>query len=126
MKRYVSLFLCSLSLLSPELSAQSTTAGAYLNRGLQMFADKNFAGCIDQMSEAKRYGLADDELADFYIALSSRNDVSALTDFLIKYPDSPYRHKVLCSIADYYLAVEGISHYAVQNFKQADISALNG
>ena len=64
MKRYVSLFLCSLSLLSPELFAQSTTAGAYLNRGLQMFADKNFAGCIDQMSEAKRYGLADDELAE--------------------------------------------------------------
>lgn len=126
MKRYVSLFLCSLSLLSPELFAQSTTAGAYLNRGLQMFADKNFAGCIDQMSEAKRYGLADDELADFYIALSLRNDVSALTDFLIKYPDSPYRHKVLCSIADYYLAVEGISHYALRNFEQADISALNG
>ena len=128
MKRYISLFICSLSLLGTGLSAQpKTVAENYLSRGIQMYADKNFAGCIDQMNEAKRYGLVDSEKADLFIALAEKNDVAKALNFLDEYPSSPYRHIVLCNIADYYLWLEGIgiSYYALDYFDKANIDALN-
>lgn len=102
-----------------------TTAESFYSRGVQMYEDKNFAGCIDMMTSAKNYGMADEEKADLYIALSHKDRADEAVAFLDKYPTSQFRHIVLCHIADFYLGEENNALTALNYYDYASIEALN-
>lgn len=84
-------------------------AGGYLERGILMFKDRNYEGCIDQL--ARLHGLNADakqaEEAMYYLGLATQGlgDDEALIifkKFLADYPVSPRRADVMMSIGDFY------------------------
>ena len=97
MNRYKLLTLLACA-SAASLSAESlvgVSAEDYLERGVGMFDNRNYAGCIDQLGEAKRLGksLTLQEEADYYIAVSKykRGDADALASlrkFAADYPSS--------------------------------------
>lgn len=109
MKKYKLAILClaSASALTAQNAITSAGAEGYLSRGLRMYGDKNYTGCIDQLTEMKRLGMPESlrEEADFYIALAkfNRNDsdcTDALAAFLKNYPASAHRHEIKAAIGD--------------------------
>lgn len=115
-----------LTFTSANIFAQTQPdSEAFFVRGVQMYEDKNFAGCIDMMTSAKSYGLADEEKADLYIALSHKDRADEAVLFLDRYPTSPFHHIVLCHIADFYLGEENNSLFALNYYDSASIEALD-
>lgn len=125
MKR-IKYLLFSVLIAASSLAAQPiSTANEHFRNAVNMFADKNFVGCIDQMTAAKSFGLIDYEKADLLIALATTDSPLPALNFLTDYPASQYRHIILCHIADYYLGNAGDSATALKYFANADIEALN-
>ena len=76
------LCLASASMLSAQNATTTAGADGYLSRGIRMYDNKNFTGCIDQLSELKRLEAPASvyEDADFYIAMAKmqRNDADCV------------------------------------------------
>ena len=66
------LCLASASMLAAQNATTSAGADGYLSRGIRMYDNRNFTGCIDQLSELKRLDAPASvyEDADFYIAMA--------------------------------------------------------
>ncbi len=111
MKRQKLAILClaSASVLAAQNATTSAGADGYLSRGIRMYDNRNYAGCIDQLSELKRLEAPSSvyEDADFYIAMAKfqRCDydcVPALRKFLEDYPASVHRLEAHYAIGSYY------------------------
>lgn len=145
MKRYKLALLClaPASLMSAQNAACDAGAEGYLSRGIGMYENKNYNGCIDQLTQLKRMEAPASayEDADFYIALSkfNRNDgdcVEALRKFLTDYPASVRRHDARLAIADYYFYndrfEEAVDEYgkipesAFDSYRRADLLYRKG
>ncbi len=111
MKKYqlALLGLATLSASASQDAVKDTSAEGYLARGILMYECKNFTGCIDQLTEAKRMtppaSIYED--AEYYIAMSKfkRGDgdcLSALQQFAQKYPASLRRFDVWFNIGNSY------------------------
>lgn len=103
------LCLASSAMLSAQDAVTSAGADGYLSRGIRMYDNKNFSGCIDQLSELKRLEAPASvyEDADFYIAMAKwqRNDadcVEALEQFIKAYPASIHRLEARYAIGNYH------------------------
>ena len=103
------LCLASASMLSAQNATTTAGADGYLSRGIRMYDNKNFTGCIDQLSELKRLEAPASvyEDADFYIAMAKmqRNDadcVDALERFVEAYPASIHRLEARMALGDHY------------------------
>ena len=103
------LCLASASMLSAQNATTTAGADGYLSRGIRMYDNKNFTGCIDQLSELKRLEAPASvyEDADFYIAMAKmqRNDadcVDALELFVEAYPASIHRLEARMALGDHY------------------------
>ena len=103
------LCLASAAMLSAQNAATSAGADGYLSRGIHMYGNKNYTGCIDQMSELKRMEAPSSayEDADFYIAMAKfqrgdQDSVEALRDFLSAYPASIHRLEAQFAIGNYF------------------------
>ena len=103
------LCLASASMLSAQNATTTVGADGYLSRGIRMYDNKNFTGCIDQLSELKRLEAPASvyEDADFYIAMAKmqRNDadcVDALERFVEAYPASIHRLEARMALGDHY------------------------
>lgn len=84
-------------------------AAGYYDRGVAMYHDKNFDGCIDQFLRMNRLGAtpAQAEEGHYYIAMSTLfvgddEALDLLEAYLAKYPESIRCEDVKCSIGDYY------------------------
>lgn len=82
--------------LTSAAQVNSPDNAGYLQRGIMMYDDNNFVGCIDQMTFLKKSlpEGADAEQADFYLAMSAAHlgrieAVSMLRHFQWRYPTSP-------------------------------------
>ena len=84
-------------------------AAGYFDRGVAMYHDKNYNGCIDQFLRMSQLGAtpAQAEAGHYYIAMSTLfagddEALDLLEAFLARYPESERAEDVKCSIGDYY------------------------
>ncbi len=110
--------------------AGSPDAAGYLQRGIFMFEDRNYSGCIDQL--ARIHSLAstpqEREEALFYLGkatlgLGDDEALGILTRFLKEYPVSPRRADVKMSVGDFYFN-RGEYAQALKEYDQVDPLAL--
>ena len=111
MKKYSLALLClsAATAVSAQTTITETGAEGYFARGIRMYDEKNYTGCIDQLKEARSMAVPASlrEDADYYIALAKfrRGDkdcTEALRAFIERYPASVHRHDVQFSLGDYY------------------------
>lgn len=98
---------------SPMASAvgpNSPGASGYFDRGIAMFRNGNFNGCIDQLNYMRNLSPtpAQSETADYYLALASLyigddEALDLLTRFLDTYPASALRPDAKAAIGEFYL-----------------------
>ena len=81
--------------LGTSAQINSTLTDGYQERAIFMYQDKNYNGCIDQMSRLLQMNpsMQQKETAKYYIAISSlmknnKNAEALLTAFLCEYPTS--------------------------------------
>ena len=103
------LISATLSMLALGSVAQvnSPSADGYCERGLLMYRDGNYVGCVDQLISFKQRlpEGADAEQADFYIAMASARlgrpeALSMLRHFIWRYPASPLCPEALMTIGE--------------------------
>lgn len=104
-------------------------ADGFIARGIQMFIDNNYVGCIDQMTHARQIA-GDDETSGYYIAMASLRQgqpdaLKLLEDFISRYPHSVNRPAVQAGIGDYYYSC-GRYGEAITQYDKVDQTALSG
>ncbi len=87
----------------------SATAAGYMARGVAMYNDKNYEGCLDQLLQVRHLdpAVAQQEEAQYYMAMATLyfgddEALALLEDFRLKYPQSPRYNDVTAAIGDYY------------------------
>lgn len=103
----------------------------YHNRAISMYDDKNYQGCIDQMSQLLELNptAQQQEMAEYYIAMSSmmKGEADACTmleDFIAKYPASTYRVDAQMAVADCYFNDEDYAT-ALAQYKMVEPKSLD-
>lgn len=109
-----------------------TDARSYFERGVAMYNDKNYNGCIDQLLQMRQLDptAADREEAHYYIAMSTLycgddEALDLLLAFLSRYPESHRYQDVLATIGDYYFT-RGAYGDALLTYKKVEPEALTG
>ncbi|MBO7290956.1 MAG: hypothetical protein J6U55_00055 [Bacteroidaceae bacterium] len=103
----VVLLLCCVDVVAQSL--HTTDAASDYDRGISMYQDGNYSGCIDVMSALLRRRDASQyyEEASFYVAMSqSHSSMDStpyqLNAYLDEYPYSLHRDEVFLVLADDY------------------------
>lgn len=126
------LLLTALCCLAGATQAQTNSPDArgYLERGILMFEDRNYEGCIDQLSHLGTLHATpeQEEQALYYLGLASQGlggdeALGLFRQFLEKYPVSPLRADVMMSVGDYYFN-RGNYAQALQEYSQVNPIAL--
>lgn len=103
--------VCAAAALPATLNAQinSPEAAGYLERGIQMYADGNYNGCLDQLTHMRLLDptMLQSEEAHYYSAMATMGQgddeaLAMLRTFLARFPQSPRRQMVLTTIGDYF------------------------
>ena len=122
--------LAATAIFSASAQMNLPVDAGYHNRAISMYQDKNYQGCIDQMSQLLKTNptLQQQEMAEYYIAMSSmyKGDADALTKlnrFLENYPTSLYRMDVAMAIGDCYFNAEDYAA-ALAQYKAVEPGAL--
>lgn len=110
MKRFLILTaIAALGAAQLPAAINGADARAYFERGVEMYRDKNYNGCIDQLLQMRQLDptAAQSEEALYYLAMSTLHSgddeaLDLLTAFLQAYPQSVLADDVTMSIGDYY------------------------
>jgi len=109
----------------------STGAGGYVVRGEWMYRDSNTRGSLDQLDEALRlYPTATEaEKAELAAALAAMSVPGAdaagrLDEFLLRYPASAWRERVLLALADIWYDRDDYA-MALKGYDKVGTDALN-
>lgn len=129
-KRIVISAIAAAALISAPAQINNPSTEGYYSRALHMYQDKNYNGCIDQMSHLLELNPTPQqrEDADYYIAMSSMakgesNAIELLNKFLENYPASLHRMDVVNAKGDYYFSREQYA-IALSEYKLVDVEAL--
>lgn len=116
------------SALFGQASMINTSSEGYLQRGINMYDNHNYNGCIDQLSHIKTMpaSAATYEEADFYLAMSRYyngdiNSISILKDFITEYPLSFHLPEIWFNIGNSYFfnGKYGEATLAYKNVRQS-------
>ena len=106
-KRFLIPLLAAAAALPLKAQINSPSADGYLCRGTEMFADRNYTGCLDQLSHIDRGSLSDSQresvdwlAAEASFAISGAGAKSHFVAFLSMYPYSLHRYQALMRIGD--------------------------
>lgn len=107
----------------------STGADGFIARGIEMFRERNYVGCIDQMNLARQIA-GNQETTDFYISIAALRQgqpdaLELLQGFIARYPESTLRPQLQAAIGDYYYS-KGRYGEAVTEYDRVDPAALSG
>lgn len=121
MKRFLLWSIASAGMTVAVAQINSPASDGYLERGIKMYADKNYQGALDQLNHLLKMPASPDEIQEsqYYIAMSLLNsgDIQQarahLKSFLLDYASSPRSIDVKMALADcdfyesdYYSALE--------------------
>lgn len=122
--------LCCAATGATFAQVNSPDAGGYLERGILMFDDRNYEGCIDQLTRIHNLSPTPEqaERTLYYLGLASQGlgDDEALDlfkKFLADYPVSPLRADVMMSVGDYWFN-RGSYADALREYAQVNPIAL--
>lgn len=139
MKHYGKILLLSLLLSGPTASANpyagpaSATQSAFLQKGRQMMADRNFRGTVDQLSHiaTENIPLSATDAEEFlfllgtaYYETSDPRCLSLLDRFLDEYPASANAREARMSLADFYFFAHDWQE-ALDVYDRIDIDAFD-
>lgn len=129
-KRYLIQMLAVAAVLPLQAQINSPSTDGYLSRGVGMYEDRNFTGCLDQLSHIDRNVLSDSEresvdwlIAEASFAVSGAGAKSHYVAFLSMYPYSLHRYQALMRIGD--CLYETSYAEALRVYKKVDRSCLN-
>lgn len=87
----------------------SASAAGYMARGIAMYNDKNYEGCLDQLLQVRNLDpvTAQQEEALYYISMATLycgddEAIDLLRNFMRRYPQSPRYCDVVVATGDYY------------------------
>lgn len=129
-QKFILAALCCVAAGATQAQTVSSDAQGFLERGIQMFDDRNYSGCIDQLTALNRLhpdrSQAEDAL--YYLGLASQGlgedrAVEIFQEFLDTFPTSPRRADVMMSVGDYYFNRADYGR-AIEEYNQVNPSAL--
>ena len=130
-KQIILTALCCVIGTTSQAQINRQDAAGYLERGILMFKDQNFEGCIDQLARLHNLNAtpAQEEEAMYYFGLATQGlgDDEALIifkKFLADYPTSTRRADVMMSIGDFYFN-HGNYAEALAEYNKVNQLALN-
>lgn len=124
----------AMSLAPANAGINRADSQGFYQRGVEMYANGNYAGCIDQLGRAvnlgSKYDIRFNESAEFYIAMASLRQgcpdaVDLLDAFIVKYPASVYRGEIETALGDYYYDLGDLAA-ALQRYESVDPTTLDG
>lgn len=129
-KIFITAFIGATALCS-SAGVNSHGSDGYHQRGILMYRDQNYTGCIDQMTNLKALSPTGEEAedADFYIAMSNArlgkaDAVALLKYFLWRYPQSPRCPAAMLAIGNLRMDAESYGE-AIEIFDCIDVDALD-
>ena len=130
MKKLILSSIAVTAILGANAQLNSTSIEGFYDRALYLYQDKNYQGCIDQMSQLLEMNpsIQQKEVAEYFIAKSAllqgdKNAIVELNNFLKNYPASLYRMNVMASIGDYYFANHNYAK-ALEEYMKVEPDAL--
>lgn len=117
---------------APLVSAQlnSPEADGFFARGVAMYADHNYVGCIDQLTQLRNFDIAPGKKQEslYYIAMATLHSgddeaIFLLKEFLNRNPESERVMDVIMSCGDYYFT-RGSYEEALNYYNQTTARAL--
>jgi TolA-binding protein len=103
-KKIILSAVAATALLNASAQINSSAPDGYLFRGISMYNDENYVGCIDQLSKYKQVAAGED--ADWYYALATLKTGDGeqarelFEQFLKQYPYSSHRMDAIMAIGD--------------------------
>lgn len=129
-KRIMISAIVATAFLGASAQINSPLSNGYQERAIFLYQDKNYQGCIDQMSQLLDMNptMQQKETAKYYIAMSAlmtnnANAETLLRAFISEFPTSIYRMDVKMAIGDYYFIKEDYATSLAQ-YKLVDVQAL--
>lgn len=129
-KRYFIHLLAAAAMMPLQAQVNSPSSDGYLCRGTEMFGDRNYNGCLDQLSHIDRGALSDSEresvdwlTAEANFALSGSVSRPYYVAFLSMYPYSLHRYQALMRIGD--CLFESSYAEALRTYLKVDRACLN-
>lgn len=105
--RYILTLLAAAAVMPLSAQLNSPSAEGYLARGIRMFDDRNYNGCLDQLTDIERSALSESEReqVDWLVAQSEFETIGSAARprfmaFLTMYPYSLRRYEALMRIGD--------------------------
>ncbi len=120
------------AIIATGASGQINSADAigFLNRGVAMFNDHNYNGCIDQLSQMRQLdaSLAQQEEAMYYIAMATLHvgddeALDLLRNFLIRYPESTRLMDATAAIGDFHFTRSNYGD-ALKSYAKVNVNTL--
>lgn len=106
-KRHILSAIALVALLPVNAQINSPATDGYIARGLEMFENKNYIGCTDQLSNIDREALTDSQretvdwtMAEAAFATDGSRSINRFVAFLTVYPYSLHRYEALMRIGD--------------------------
>ncbi|MCM1293691.1 MAG: tetratricopeptide repeat protein [Bacteroides sp.] len=116
--------------LQSSADINSPDAEGYLQRGIAMYDDNNFNGCIDQLLQIRNLNDLDSRAEDvlYYLAMATLHSgddeaLDLLKSFIDTYPQSPRIQDVTMTVGDYFFT-RGSYGEALDYYGKVNIDAL--
>ncbi|MDR2844379.1 MAG: tetratricopeptide repeat protein [Candidatus Symbiothrix sp.] len=133
MKKTILFLLCAMALQVSvaQRSAEYNSTDRLFNEGQAMFKDRNFAGCVDKITEYKKQKPHPTLIqeADFLLAACDYHQGKSdseliLREFLDSYPQTSHRNEIAFMLGSVYFKKENY-RMAEYWFKQSNINLLS-
>ncbi len=130
-RRILLALAAAISLAGAHAQVNQPDAAGYLARGVRMYHDENYNGCIDQLTQMRHLSpdASQAEDATYYLAMATMGlgddeALPLLRLYLEQYPQSPRRQDVQTSIGDFYFTRYAYGD-AIRAYTQADPECLD-